>query len=305
MSMINDEGPITSRSLLALQAFELATRAGSFKAAAEQLHITSSAVSHRIAGLEKMLGEKLFERGPRGVVPSPAGRLLAATTGRAFGDLSRALARQSAGSQRLRVSAVPIFASHWLLPRLGQFLSLHPDIELQVEASPRMADMEAGLVDAALRYGDGQWPGIAAEHVMSLNYVPVASPALARRLRLRTPADLQRAPLVRVAPFGTSWTDWASGAGLDPAGFAPRPGRQKSLQVDGMGASLRAAAHGLGVALVFDPLVESEVAAGTLLRVGPAVPARGQIWFACRPRESGLPAIRALRRWLQAELAAG
>ena len=72
-----------------------------------------------------------------------------------------------------------------------------------------------------------------------------------------------------------------------------------------MGASLRAAAHGLGVALVFDPLVDSEIAAGTLLRVGPAVPARGQIWFACRPRESGLPAIRALRRWLQAELAAG
>ena len=200
---------------------------------------------------------------------------------------------------------MPIFASHWLLPRLGQFLSAHPEIELQVEASPRLADMESGLVDVALRYGDGSWPDTSADLVMSLYYVPVASPALVRRLKLRTPADLQRAPLIRVAPFGTSWADWASGVGLDPAAFAPRPGRQKSLQVDGMGASLRAAAHGLGVALVFDPLVESEIASGTLVRVGPAVPARGQIWFACRARERGLPAIRALRRWLLAELKPG
>lgn len=238
---------------------------------------------------------------------APAGRLLASTTGRAFGDLSRALARQGGGSQRLRVSAVPIFASHWLLPRLGQFLAAHPGIELQVEASPRMADMEAGLVDVALRYGDGDWPDVAAEKVMELSALPVASPELARRLRLRTPADLARAPLVRVSPFGTSWTEWAEGVGLDPADFAERrggaPGSAKGVQVDGMGASLRAAAHGLGIALVFDPLIESEIASGALVRVGPALPARGQIWFVCRPRERGLPAVRALRRWLRAEIA--
>lgn len=304
MSMSNEEAPLTSRDLLALQAFELAARCGSFKAAGEQLHITSSAVSHRIAGLERQLGARLFERGPRGVVLAPAGRLLASTTGRAFGDLARALARQGGGSQRLRVSAVPIFASHWLLPRLGQFLAAHPGIELQVEASPRMADMEAGLVDVAMRYGDGDWPDVAAEKVMELSAVPVASPDLARRLRLRTPADLLRAPLIRVAPFGTSWVEWAEGVGLDPTGFAERRGGIKGVQVDGMGAALRAAAHGLGVALVFDPLIESEIASGALVRVGPSLPARGQIWFVCRPRERSLPAVRALRRWMRAEIAA-
>jgi LysR family transcriptional regulator, glycine cleavage system transcriptional activator len=72
-----------------------------------------------------------------------------------------------------------------------------------------------------------------------------------------------------------------------------------------MGAALRAAAHGLGVALVFDPLVDSEIKSGALVRVGPGVPTRGQIWFACRPRERGLPAIRALRRWLSQELSPG
>lgn len=304
MSVSNEEGPLSSRDLLALQAFELAARSGSFKAAAERLHITASAVSHRIAGLERQLGARLFERGPRGVVLAPAGRLLASTTGRAFGDLARAMARQGGGSQRLRVSAVPIFASHWLLPRLGQFLAAHAGIELQVEASPRMADMETGLVDVAMRYGDGDWPDVAAEKVMELRAVPVASPELARRLRLRVPADLQRAPLIRVAPFGTSWVEWAEGVGLDPAAFAERRGGTKGVQVDGMGAALRAAAHGLGVALVFDPLIESEIASGALVRVGPALPTRGQIWFVCRPQDRGLPAIRALRRWMQGEIAA-
>lgn len=248
-----------------------------------------------------MLGERLFERGPRGVELAPAGRLLASTTGRAFGDLARALARQGAGSQRLRVSAVPIFATHWLLPRLGQFLAAHPRIELQVEASPRLADMESGLVDVALRYGDGQWPDVAAERIMTLHYVPVAAPVLVRRLRLRAPMDILKAPLIRVSPFGASWTDWATGAGLSPEMFE----RHKGLLVDGMGASLRAAAHGLGVALAFDPLVESEIASGALMRVGPAVPTRGDIWFACRPRERSLPAIRALRRWLGEQFAPG
>jgi len=297
-----DEVVLSARGLLALQAFELAARTGSFKAAAERLHLTPSAVSHRIAGLERTLGEKLFERGPRGVVPSVAGRQLAATTGRAFGDLSRALARQTGGSRRLRVSSVPIFASHWLLPRLGQFLGAHPEIELQVEASPRMADMEAGLVDVALRYGEGDWPDVSAEKIMALRAVPVAAPALARRLKLRAPSDLPRAPLIRVSPFGTSWTEWARRAGLDPARFERRKDEPKGLQVDGMGASLRAAAHGLGVALVFDPLVDSEIKSGALVRVGPGVPTRGQVWLVCRPRERGLPAIRALRRWLLAEI---
>lgn len=260
-------------------------------------------MSHRIAGLEKTLGEKLFERGPRGVVLSPAGRLLAATTGRALGDLARALARQSAGSRRLRLSAVPIFASHWLLPRLGRFLAEHPEIELQVEASPRMADMEAGLVDVALRYGDGSWPDVFADKLMDLANVPVTSPALARRVGLRAPADLMRAPLIRVAPFGVSWPDWAKAVGLDPASFERRRNEPKGLLVDGMGASLRAAAHGLGVALAFAPLIDSEIKSGALVRVGPAVPARGQIWFVCRPRERALPAIRALRQWLAQELA--
>ena len=285
-----------------MQAFELAVRTGSFKAAAEQLHITASAVSHRIAGLERQLGARLFERGPRGVVLAPAGHALASTTGRAFGDLSRALARQGSGSRRLRVSAVPIFATHFLLPRIGQFIAQHPEIEVQVEASMRMADMEAGLIDVALRYGDGKFPGVAAEKVMDLAAVPVGAPALVKRLRLRTPADLARAPQVRVSPFGASWTEWAEGAGFDPEAFE-RKG-QKSIQLDGMGQALRAAAHGLGIALGFEPLVDSEIASGALVKLGPAVPTRGQIWFVCRPQDRGLPAIRALRRWMQGELSA-
>ena len=71
-----------------------------------------------------------------------------------------------------------------------------------------------------------------------------------------------------------------------------------------MGAALRAAAHGLGVALAFDPVIDSEIRSGALMRVGPGVQSRGQMWLVCRPRERNLPAIRALRRWLLAETGA-
>lgn len=164
-----------------------------------------------------------------------------------------------------------------------------------------MADMEAGLVDGALRYGEGQWPGMSSEKIMDLTTVPVTAPALARKLKLRTAADLARAPLIRVSPFGASWTDWAAMAGLDPARFERRKDEPKGVQVDGMGAALRAAVHGLGVALAFDPVIDSEIKSGALVRIGTGVPSRGQIWLACRPRERNLPAIRALRRWLLAE----
>lgn len=83
-----------------------------------------------------------------------------------------------------------------------------------------------------------------------------------------------------------------------------RRGGAKGMQVDGMGAAVRAAVHGLGVALAFEPLIESEIASGALVRVGPPVPTQGQIWFVCRPRERSAPAIRALRRWLVGEIAA-
>jgi len=287
---------IAPRTLLALQAFELAARSGSFRTAAAELHLTPSAISHRIKGLERMLGEALFDRHPRGVTPTAAGLRLASATGRAFGELSRALAR-SAGDTRLRLSAVPIVASHWLLPILGRFFEKHPGLTLQVEASTRNADMEAGLVDVALRYGKGQWPDLVADRIMALSLVPVASPELARRLALRSDADIARAPLIHTSPFGPAWSAWAAGAGLDPASLAAKG----AVEVDGAGAALRAAAHGLGVALAFDPLVEAEIAGGTLLRVGSAVPAPGQIWLVCRPQDRDRPAIRSLRRWLLAE----
>ncbi len=198
---------------------------------------------------------------------------------------------------------MPIFASHWLLPRLGQFLDAHPAIELQVEASPRMADMEAGLVDVALRYGDGSWPDVVGGEGSGLAPSPVTSPALAQRLKLNEPTDLLRAPLVRVSPRHAV-AGMGARAGLDAEAFVARRGGAKGVQVDGMGAAVRAAVHGLGVALAFEPLIEQRD------RVRRADPRRsagadaGQIWFVCRPRERSAPAIRALRRWLVGEIAA-
>lgn len=288
---------IAPRTLLALQAFELAVRYGSFKMAAEELHLTPSAVSHRIKGLEKLLGEALFDRNPRGVTPTAAGDRLAASTSRAFGELTRALAQSAGRDGRLRLSAVPIVASHWLLPILGRFFEKHPEVSLQVEANTHNVDMASGLVDVALRYGSGEWPGLVADRILTLSLVPVASPALAKRLRLGRDADVAKAPLIRTFPFGPAWSAWAERAGLDPADF----GERGAIEVDGAGAALRAASHGLGVALAFEQLIGNEIAAGDLVRVGSVTPSPGEVWLVCRPQDRSRPAIRALRRWLLAE----
>ena len=158
MTPAQDEVTLSARDLLALQAFELAARTGSFKAAAEALHITASAVSHRIAGLERTLGAKLFERGPRGVVLAPAGngprrhhrprlrRSCARPGATVFGQ--PATARLGGADLRFALAA----AAARPVPR-------RPSRDrIAGRGEPALADMEAGLVDVALRYGDGQWP---------------------------------------------------------------------------------------------------------------------------------------------------
>src|SRR5216683_4590127 len=182
--------------LLSLQAFDAAVRLNSFKAAAEALHLTPSAVSHRIRNLEKTVGGPLFMRKHRAVQITPAGRALAAATGRAFAELLRA-SEPLAGAQataRLRLSVSPLFASAWLMPRVPAFMADHPEIELAIESSLQILDFDNDAVHAGVRVGDGNWPGLLAQRLMDLHATPVAAPSMAKRLKLERPADIARAP---------------------------------------------------------------------------------------------------------------
>jgi DNA-binding transcriptional LysR family regulator len=284
--------------LLSLQAFDAAVRLGGFKPAAAALHITPSAVSHRIRKLEQALGERLFRRVHRGVQPTGAAKTLATATGRAFAELARVAApADHAGHRRLRITVTPLFASDWLIPRMASFMAAHADLDLVIESSTRDVDFDTEPYDAGIRIGDGKWAGLATAHLMDIFSVPVAAPALARRLKLKRPADLVRAPLIHVTPFPNAWTLWCRHAGV------PRPDSLRAIWVDSFGAALLAAEQGLGVALGLAPLFAAREQAGQLCQpIAVRQPIDG-CWLVHRKADAGHAGLKAFKRWLLAEAA--
>ncbi len=287
--------------LLSLQAFDAAVRLNSFKAAAEALHLTPSAVSHRIRNLEKTIGGPLFTRKHRAVHITPAGRALSAATGRAFAELLRA-SEPLAGAQatsRLRLSVSPLFASAWLIPRVPAFMADHHEIELVIESSLQILDFDNDAVHAGVRVGDGNWPGLLVQHLMDLYATPVAAPALVRRLKLERPADIARAPMIHVASFPLAWSEWLRQAGAGPV----KP--KQTVWVDSFEAAAQLAERGAGVALGLVPLFAEREVTGRLCRPMPQRYATGAYWLVHRPEEQGNKALRVFKRWLTAELAHG
>jgi DNA-binding transcriptional LysR family regulator len=286
---------------LSLQAFDAVVRLGSFKRAAHVLHVTPSAISHRIKNLERALDGGLFIRAHRAVKPTTQGKALAEATGRAFAELVRATAPAAGtrGQRRLRMAVSPFFASHWLIPRVAKFMSAHPEIELVIENSSRPIDFETEPFDAAVRVGDGNWPGLVATHLIEIRTTPVATPAVAKRLKLKTPEDLARAPLIHVTTFPLAWPMW-----LEQAGAAQVKAKQ-AISMDTFGAALQAAEQGVGVALGLEPLFQERVRAGALVQPFALSLPTGGYWLVHRPADAKNPALKAFTRWVLAELAAG
>lgn len=294
------EPPASSRlpaALLgALQAFDAAFRLGSFKAAAQSLHLTTSAVSHRIRKLETTLGVDLFVRSNRRVSPTAAGESLAIMTGRAFSELARALHRNAGPERRrsLRVSVFPLFGSAWLLPRMAAFIEGHPDIELSISMSTHPVDFDAEPVDAVIRSGSGDWPGLTAIRLMPLYTTPVASPTVAARLL--EVGDLPKAPLIQMSRFPQAWPNWFESQGL---GFQPPA---QTIWVEGFEAAMLAAEQGAGVALGLWPLCAPSIAADRLTELFDRRVATSPCWLAYRSVDTNHPPLVAFRRWLQAAL---
>lgn len=284
--------------LLSLQAFDAAVRRGSFKQAADALHITPSAISHRIRNLERTMGGALFRRAHRAVQVTESGRALAIATGRAFGELVRAttpLAGEASG-RRLRLSVSPHFASAWLIPHVADFMARHPDIELMIENSNKLLDLENEPFDAAIRVGDGNWPGLIVHHLMDLHATPVATPALVERLNIRQPADVANAPMIHVVGFPLAWPLWLRQSGVGSL----RAGRV--VWVDSFEDALQLAERSAGVALGLAPLFAAHEQAGRLCRPIASSRQTGGYWLVHRSQARSNPALRAFSRWLLGEV---
>ena len=290
-------------SLHALRAFEAAARHMSFTEAAHELHVTQAAVSHQVKALEDELGAALFRRTPRQVSLTPEGRAWAAELGPIFGQLL-ALNRKLRGAERrgrdeLALSIVPSFASRWLVPRLGRFLEVRPEVDLRISAVGRLVDFASEPVDLGIRYGRGRYPGLAVEKIADDAWVVVAAPALLGRRRPRTPRDLAQHLLIHDDEPG-ALAGWLARQGVAETAFARRTEiSDSSMLVD-------AAVRAQGIALARWSLAIDELATGRLELVFPRIAPwlTGQAYYLVAPRENlRRPSIAQFWSWILREAA--
>ncbi|NCF29643.1 MAG: transcriptional regulator GcvA [Gammaproteobacteria bacterium] len=284
--------------LNALRAFEAAARHLSFTRAAEELHVTQAAISHQVKALEEHLGRKLFKRLNRALLLSDDGQAYLPSVSRAFTLLNEAtdnlVSKQAPGP--LTVSALPSFAARWLVPRLGRFRQIRPDIDLRIDPSAELTDFAGGDVDVSIRYGRGKYPGLRADWLMTEDIFPVCSPALLEGPHpLRDPQDLEHQVLLHDDGHG-DWRTWLLAAGVERVD----PTRGPIFTDSGM--VIQASMAGQGVALARAVLAADELAAGRLVRPFTlSLPSEYAYYLVCPANTAEHPKIAAFRDWLLSE----
>ena len=251
--------------LRAISVFETVARLGSFKAAAEELHLTASAVSHQIRSLEEELGVGLFLRESRGVKLAPAGtdyaeRLHGLFDGvRAATDEIAARVSRQANSGIVRIMTPPSLATHWLMPRLPAFLHAHPGIDIRVKAI-HTADGNPDDFDITIAYGNLARSKGLARPLLEESYRPYCAPCLLAGPATLCARDLLTRPLIRSRDNDFSWNDWFAQFGI---GFDP--GAVNHLQIDPSYVAIEAAVKGMGVVLESGILTHEHVQNGRLV----------------------------------------
>lgn len=288
--------------LSALVAFEAAARHLSFTRGARELHVTQAAVSHQVRALEEDLGVPLFLRRTRALRLTDEGTRLLPVVRDALDrldEVGRSL-RGGATPHTLRVSAVPSLTARWLVPRLGRFRELHPDIDVLLAPTAELADFGRGEADIGVRYGRGVYPGLRSDRLFGEELVPVCSPALLRGPRaLREPGDLRHAVLLH-DEVHDDWRRWLLAAGV--SGVDPTRG---PVYIDSS-MLVQAAMAGQGVALARRRLAELELAEGRLVRLfAISLPVEFAYYVVSPEATAERPKIRAFREWLLAEARAG
>lgn len=288
-------------ALKSLQAFESAARLGSFIRAAEELHLSPSAVSHRIRQIERALGLPLFHRIHRSIVLTDAGRRYSEEIGEAFGRMEAATRNisRTGKSDLLTIHVVPSLAAQWLMPRIARFSAQYPDIDVRLNASTDPVDLEEEVVDFDIRYGTVlKQAGIETEMFPEETIVALCSPRLATgRAALRKPRDLGHQMLIHSEVNLYSWRDWQR----DHRGVELNLDRGPRFDRSFMAIS--AAIDGLGVCLESALLVQRELESGRLVlpfgMEGPRIPCHSLNYLKARAR---LPKVSAFRQWLFAVL---
>jgi DNA-binding transcriptional LysR family regulator len=277
----------------ALTALSLFATLGTLTEAAEQLGVTRSALSHRIAELEKQLGVTLVRKVGRRIVLTEDGERLLAGMGDALDRIEAATEPFRRNRGQIRLSTVATFASHWLIPRIAQFQARHPQIEVVISTTTRPVDLGAEDMDCAIRHGHGTWKGLAANLLFKETLMAVAAPDFAARFASDPRGGWHRAPLIRARSRFADWSIWQK---HDPA-LAGR--RHKWLTVETRAQALDAALAGAGVALTDMAYLPASVADGRLkmLAERPLRLSTGY-YFVHPPKARNLRLLALLRDWV-------
>ncbi|WP_341666488.1 transcriptional regulator GcvA [Alcaligenes sp. SDU_A2] len=279
--------------LNAVRAFEAAARHLSFTAAAQELHVTHSAISQQVKQLEGWLDMHLFLRQNSTLVLTDKGRAYLLELRQALDTID--IATQNLQSTRhdttLTLSVLPNFALHWLVPRLPGFQQRHPDIRLRLLSGTVPLQQLYESCDLAIRPYQNA-PEFQFDHICGADMLPVMSPAFARRHAIRTPADLQAAPKLHITHSPQDWPRWLGAHGLQDRYPA------QGMLFDSHAVALQAAINGLGALMGLTPFIQDMIDTGKLMAPFPDTVQTERTWYLVAPRGRLPHKATCFRDWL-------
>ncbi|GAB1386382.1 LysR family transcriptional regulator [Melaminivora sp.] len=282
-----------------LLAFEAAARHASISRAAQELHLTQSAVSRQIRQLEQQLGMALFHRVRQRIVLTDAGRVYAADVRAVLQQLSastqKAMAFSHAGGL-LNLAVLPTLGTRWLVPRLGRFLAQHPDASVNLAARSEAFDFAGTPFDAAIHFGAPTWAGAVCRFLMHEQVIAVASPAFRAQHRLAQPQDLTRVLLLQQSTRPTQWAQWFEQVGV------PTTVALRGPHLEHFAMIAQAAVSGIGVALLPRFLIAQELADASLVVLFPYALVSSDAYYLAYPEaRAQTPLVMAFADWLAQE----
>lgn len=282
--------------LSSLRAFEALARRGKIGDAAEELHVTRSAVSHQIKALEAYVGRALVQRGGRALALTEEGRIYAYQIRQSLAEIASSTDRIQRTSKvaGITISVVPSFATHWLVPRLPDFAASHPDVQVRLLASTNFIDFDQAQADCALRFGHGNWPNVNCEHVMDDSLLVVGSPSFLPDNRPIPPSQIMELPIL---DSGESWPVWMKAANCDIE-------RSRAvLEFSDSTQMLEAARLGLGVALTRRSIAQNLLDRRELVEVSDIEVSHVSRYFLVWPvRSQQSPVVLQFLAWLRSQV---
>ncbi len=283
-------------STTSLTVFEAAARHSSCTGAASELFFTVGAVSKQIRSLEETLGVALFSRASHGLILTDAGKIYLESIRPLLAQLDAATTRALTAhltKRTLMLRVFPALAERWLMPRFADFLEKYPEIDVQF-TTYLSSDRIETTTDAAIRHGEGIWPGQSAQYLIGRKMVLVASPLLCARLGMPDkPADVFAHTLLQHVEVPNAWKDLRKAYGL-------RGTRQdRFMRYDYYSVLIRAAISGMGMALIPEFLIREELNSGVLMNpLDMTYETKSGYYFMCAEEKKSDPVLALLRNWL-------